>query len=147
MRTYLNVDHVGNILYRVPTQIAFSNSLWFRIPCFFPVRWQIFPVPIYVINFVTITYTKLTLQTYLASKKQLTNIIPCFPVFWQNFQIPCFLSQGIFLAIFPVSPVQWRPWYIISDLLIFTGWKKMQIIFQKHWIHYNGCCIILGLKE
>ena len=32
---------------RVPTQIAFSNSLCF--PCFVLVRRQIFPVPIYVI--------------------------------------------------------------------------------------------------
>ena len=35
------------MLYRVPTQIAFSNSLCF--PCLFPVQHQIFPVPIYVI--------------------------------------------------------------------------------------------------
>ena len=32
---------------RVPTQIVFSNSLCF--PCVFPVRPQIFPVPIYMI--------------------------------------------------------------------------------------------------
>ena len=50
---------------RVHTQIAFSNSLCFL--CFFPVWWQIIPVPIYA--FVTITYTKLAWQTYPASKK------------------------------------------------------------------------------
>ena len=35
------------ISYRVPTQIAFSNSLCFL--CLFPVQPQMFPVPIYII--------------------------------------------------------------------------------------------------
>ena len=38
------IPHPGRS--RVPTSISFSNSL--RFPCFFPVRPQIFPVPIYV---------------------------------------------------------------------------------------------------
>ena len=34
-----------------------------------------------------------------------------FPVFWQNFQIPCvFPDREFLLAIFPVFPVQWVPW-------------------------------------
>ena len=74
-------------------------------------------------SFVTIKCIKLTKQTYPASTKICNffaaNILPLelgnlqlvqtkFPVFCQNFQIPCvFPNSEFFLPIFPVFPVLW----------------------------------------
>ena len=97
---------------RAPTQIAFSNSLCF--PCFFPVRRQIFPVPIYVICNYYIHKTDLA--DFSSFKKQFSQpiskyLLPLesgnlqleqtkFPVFWQNFQIPCVFPDRTFLGPF-----------------------------------------------
>ena len=122
----LGLEYLNTILIRVPTQISFSNSLCF--PCFFFLSNCRFSLCQFT-WLMTITYTKLTWQTYPPSKinwkfleiftakieisftfriKEFTiwaKQIPCvFPVFWQNFQIPW---QGILLAISPVFPVQW----------------------------------------
>ena len=72
-----------SVLRRVPTQIAFSNSLCF--PCFFPVQWQIFPVPIYVICDY---YTHKTDLTDLSSFKI------CWEIFTANFKIFLPLESG-----------------------------------------------------
>ena len=96
----------------VPTQIVFSNSLCFS--CLFPVQPQIFPVPIYMICNYNIHKTDVSSlkKNYLlpleSGNLQLEQTK--FPVFWQNFQIPCvFLDREFSFTIFPVSPVQWVP--------------------------------------
>ena len=67
------------VLIRVPTLIAFSNSL------FFPVRRQIFPVQIYM---VCDYYIHISFLADLSSFKK---------------------KLGFFGVIFPVFPVQWVP--------------------------------------
>ena len=106
---------------RVPTQIAFSNSL---SDCKFSLC--------QFTSFVTMTYTNLTWQTYPLiqlqkyfgefSRQILKYLLPLepgnlqleqtkLPVFRQNFQIPCFFpDRDFFLAIFNLSSVQWVPW-------------------------------------
>ena len=85
---------------------------------------------------MTITYTKLTWQTYEAliilgtfSQQILKCILPLesgnlqleqtkFPVFWQNFQIPyVFPDRDPPPPIFPVFPVQWVSCTGSTDLL------------------------------
>ena len=109
------------ILYRVPTQISFSNSLCF--PCFFPVRLPIYVICDYYINKtdladlssfqkngflkkIFLANIEISFTFRITDFKTLANQIPCvFPVFWQNFQIPCVFPDGIFWAIFPVFSV------------------------------------------
>ena len=121
----------GNI-YRVPTQIVFSDSLCF--PCFFLVQPQIIPVPIYMICNYYIHKTDLAdLSSFWKKNLQFSRQIwqypiplesvdlqlqqTKFPVFWQNFQIHCVFPDGIIFAIFPVFPVQWVPciYYLTLD--------------------------------
>ena len=108
---------------RIPTQIVFLNSLFF--PCFslsnhkFSLRQFMY--------FVTITYTKLTppahpknwkfsgqISKYLlpleSGNLQLEQIK--FPVFWQNFQIPCVFPDRDFLGSFSLFSLSslWS-WY------------------------------------
>ena len=97
-------------LYRVPTQIVFSNSLCF--PCVFPVRLQIFPVPIYKICEYYIHRTDLADQKkwiflqqllqypLLLESEHLQLELTEFPVFFLCLnKIPCVL---IFFSKFPV---------------------------------------------
>ena len=107
------------MIYRVPTQIAFSNSLCF--PCVFPIWPHIFPVPIYVICDYYIHKTALSssskkieifaanIETSFTSRnREITTWayhIPCvFPVFWQNFQIPCVFPDRDFFLTFSCFP-------------------------------------------
>ena len=99
---------------------GYPLKLYFQIPCVFPVRPQIFQVPIYVICEYYIHRTDLAdLSSQLLGKKWIffavtfaisftfriktfttwDNKIPCvFPVFWQNFQISCvFPDRDFFL--------------------------------------------------
>ena len=116
----------------VTSQLPNTGSplkLHFQIPCVFPVFSLLerkFSLCQFT-RFVTITYTKLTWQTYPASKtiwkfsQQISKYrLPLesrnlqleqnkFPVFWQKFKIPCVFPDGIFFVIFPVFPVQWVP--------------------------------------
>ena len=107
---------------------GYPLELYFQIPCVFPVQSQIFPVPIFIICDYYIHRTDLAdlssvwekMEIFVANIaisftfgiREFTNKIPCvFPVFWQNFQIPCvFPDRDFFLAIFPVFPVPWVPW-------------------------------------
>ena len=121
-----SIEHyLHDAFIRVPTQILFSNSLCF--PCVFPVKPQIFPVSIYIICDDYLYNTDW--QIYPASGKKMeifaANITISFtfreswnlqleqtkfPVFWQNFQIPCvFPDRDFFPSIFPVFPVPWVP--------------------------------------
>ena len=107
---------------RVPTQISFSNSLCFSR--FFPVRPQIFPVPIYMfcdyylhktnltdlsgINFLGGDFLLQILKYLLPLESGNLQLEQTkFPVFWQIFQIPCvFPDRDFFSAIFAVFPLQ-----------------------------------------
>ena len=82
---------------RVPTQIAFSNSLCF--PCFFSIRLQIFPVPIYVICDYNIHKTDLADISSFKNNWEFvaTNIEISFTFRIREFttranQIPCILA-------------------------------------------------------
>ena len=119
----------------------------FPIPCVFPAQRQILPVPI--TSFVTITYPKLTKQTYSALKKKLeifaANIEIYFTFRIREFttaanQISCVLAkfpnslcfpwQGFLLVIFPVFPAQWVPWTgHIMHILSSLNSQSMRIIW------------------
>ena len=116
--------------YRVPTQIVFSNSLCF--PRFFPVQPQIFPVPIYIICNYYIHKTMLAdLFSFWKKEKifaeniaisfpfrirEFYNLMPTkfpvFPVFWQNFQIPCvfFWPFSLFYLCHCYLATRWHHW-------------------------------------
>ena len=84
-----HTSHTMHTLHRVPTQISFSNSLCF--PCFFPVRPQIFPVPIYLICDYYIH------KTDLAKFSTLKNKLEVFRNFRSKNLNICYLSnQGIY---------------------------------------------------
>ena len=77
----------------VPTNLAKQNALHFR--CVFPVKFSFFPVYFRnkIIRFVTSKIkhrrhaTIFSTRTFLISTFYLK--IFKFPVFWQNYQIPC----------------------------------------------------------
>ena len=115
----MGIPHPG-----YPLKVHFQISYVFPV---FSLSDSKFSMCQFIYRFVTVTYTKLTWQTYQAFKKNghfrdkfPKYLLPLesgnlqlkkakFPVFWQNFQIPSFPCQGLFLAIFPVFPVQWVP--------------------------------------
>ena len=115
---------------------GYPLKLHFQIPCVFPVRRHIFPVPIYVIWDYYIHKTDLAdlslssfnfwgrfswqISKYLtpleSGNLQLEQTK--FPVFYLCFgqisKFPVFSLTGILFAIFPV---QWVPWYKGPDVL------------------------------
>ena len=112
---------LGESIYRVPTQIIFSNSLCF--PCVFPVRLQFFPVPIYIICNYYIHKTDLADLSSFWKKNgnfraNYRNILYLWhqgiynlrklPVFWQNFQI-----EGLFTTreLYQEPPPRTHPGY------------------------------------
>ena len=105
---------------------GYPLKLHFQIPCVFPVQLQIFMICDYYIHKTDLADLS-TPPPSLLKKKEIyvanieisfifrirkfttcANQIPCaFPVFWQNFQIPCvFPDRELFLP-FPFFPVQW----------------------------------------
>ena len=88
---------------------GYPLKLHFQIPCVFPVRPQIVPVPIYVTCDYYIHKTDLSDLSRFKKKKSKSSLqisqyilplesgklqleqtkFPVFNVFWQNFQIPC----------------------------------------------------------
>ena len=110
---------------RVPTQIAFSNSLCF--PCYFPARPQIFPAPIYVSCDYYRHKTDLTDFNFFFLRQISKSLLPLesenlqlgktkFPVFWENFQIPCVFPYRDFFWPFSVFPVQWVPHVSVTHM-------------------------------
>ena len=129
-------------------------KLYFQIPCVFPVRPQIFPVPIYIICECYIYRTDLAglfsfwkkriflrqLSQYplLLESEHLQLELTKFPVFRQNFvfslcfdkisKFPVFSLTGIFFWPFSVFPVPWVP-----CLLMFHNFSMTILIFQSLW--------------
>ena len=115
---FLSCYHTGITCHRYPLK------LYFQIPCVFPVRPQIFPVPIYIICEYYIHRTDLAgLSSSWGKKKIFFQQISQYPLRLEsehlqleltNFlvfslcldKIPCVLTK---FPIFPVFPVPWVP--------------------------------------
>ena len=104
------------------TQSGYPLKLYFQIHCVFPVQPQIFPVPTYVfcdyyihkidladlssfckkngtfVETIAIFFTFTALESGNLQLEQTK-----FPVFWQNFQIPCALPNKYFFGHFPCA--------------------------------------------
>ena len=133
---------------RVPTQVVFSNCLCF--PCFFPVRRQIFPVPIYVICDYYIHKTDLadlsSLITKIEKSKNQKISKYLLPLESGNLQLeqtkfPVYFLTGIFFCHFPCFPCAVGTMLVtkFNDFLLIVAFHVLSItifnflVFQSLW--------------